>query len=96
MKPLMLCAVLLSVTTWAGEEGDFDPARLQSTEGKVPFFPLNDAKVLKAAEATYLDDGDYVLGVVLGGEARAYPARIIAFHHVVNDTVGGKPACLTY
>lgn len=37
-----------------------------------------------------------VLGVVAGGEARAYPIQLIGYHHQVRDTVGGKPLMITY
>lgn len=37
-----------------------------------------------------------VLGVVLGGEARAYPLRLLAYHHRVEDQLGGEPILATY
>ena len=39
----------------------------------------------------YLVGEDWVIGVALGGEARAYPLRILNWHEIVNDTVGGEP-----
>lgn len=44
----------------------------------------------------YLVGDDKVIGVVLSGEARAYPLRVLAWHEVVNDTVGGVPIAVTY
>jgi hypothetical protein len=38
---------------------------------------------------TFLVPGDRVVGVVLGGEARAYPLRVLNLHEMVNDVVGG-------
>jgi len=35
-----------------------------------------------------LDPDDKVLAVKLGGSARAYPIRSIAYHHIINDVVG--------
>jgi hypothetical protein len=95
---LWALAALACLPALAGEapKPAYDPSRFVSTKGKVVFVPLNDPKVLKASEVTYLDDGDIVLGISLDGEARAYPVRFIAFHHVVNDTIAGKPACVTY
>ena len=50
-----------------------------------------------AAEADdLLDGGDIVFGFVHGGEARAYPQRIMVRHEVINDTVGGLPVAITY
>ena len=43
-----------------------------------------------------VDDDDPVFGVVMDGEARAYPQDILAQHEIVNDTVGGKNVAVTY
>lgn len=37
-----------------------------------------------------------VIGIENNGEAKAYPIAIIAYHHQVLDTVGGKPFMITY
>jgi hypothetical protein len=43
-----------------------------------------------------LDPDDKVLAVKLGGSARAYPIRSIAYHHIINDVVGRQPIVATY
>lgn len=43
-----------------------------------------------------LDGAEMVIAVHQGGEARAYPIRIISYHHIVNDVVGGVPIVATY
>jgi hypothetical protein len=43
-----------------------------------------------------VDPDDKVLAVKLAGSARAYPIRSIAYHHIINDTVGGEPIVATY
>ena len=43
-----------------------------------------------------LDDGDPVFGVVLDGEAKAYPQHILVWHEIVNDEIGGVPGAVTY
>jgi hypothetical protein len=50
--------------------------------------PLNHPKTVTAEEATFLNETDVVFGVVVNGEARAYPKRILAWHEMVKDTVG--------
>lgn len=52
--------------------------------------PLKNPEVLPAAAADYLKDTDVVFGVVVNGEARAYPKRILAWHEMVKDQVGGE------
>ena len=44
----------------------------------------------------YLDGGDIVFGLVENGIARAYPQRILVWHEIVNDTVGGTGLAVTY
>lgn len=44
----------------------------------------------------YLVPHDLVLGLFHRGEARAYPLRVLNWHEVVNDTLGGDPILATY
>ncbi len=60
------------------------------------FVPLDDPVFLSVQDATHLADTDLVLGMEWMGEARAYPISMIWFHHIVNDTIGGRPVLLTY
>lgn len=53
--------------------------------------PLKNPKTISADDATYLADSDIVFGVEFGGQARAYPKRILAWHEMVKDVVGGRP-----
>lgn len=53
-------------------------------------------KLVPASEAGFLEPDDRVVGLVVGGEARAYPLRILNWHEVVNDAVDGKPIAVTY
>lgn len=57
---------------------------------------LDRPPTLPAATAGYLDRRDPVFGVELNGEARAYPLRILDWHEMVNDVVGGVPVSLAY
>jgi hypothetical protein len=60
------------------------------------FAPLASPRYARASEASWLKDGDMVLGVERNGEAVAYPVRQVAYHHVVMDEVGGVPIAATY
>lgn len=44
----------------------------------------------------YLLDTDKVLGVVMNGEARAYPHNVLWHHEIVNDDIGGTPVSVTF
>jgi hypothetical protein len=51
--------------------------------------PLEYPMHVGAGEAAYLGDGDIVFGIAVGGEARAYPKRILAWHEMALDRLGG-------
>ena len=59
------------------------------------FHPL-PAPGFQSVLQTQLDPGEMVLAVRFGNDARAYPIRAMAYHHVVNDVVGGIPVAVTY
>ena len=58
--------------------------------------PLRNPKMIDAADADYLDDDNVVFGLVVNGDARAYPKRILAWHEMFVDTVGGIPVAGVY
>jgi len=58
--------------------------------------PLEAPEHLSAVEATYLDDDNIVFGIVVGDEARAYPKRILAWHEMAVDVVGGLDLTIVY
>jgi hypothetical protein len=60
------------------------------------FNPLPNPAYAKAAEVTFINDNDRVLAVTIGGESVAYPVRLMGYHHVIGDTVGGTPIVATY
>lgn len=68
---------------------DIVPESLWDGRLKMPFHSLDDPKMVKAAEADFVDDDEYVLALTVNGESRAYPTRYIWWHHIVNDTIGG-------
>lgn len=78
------------------------PLRIRAEEidwGGVPLdgIPaLDNPDLLPADQAEYLAAGEPVLGVMLGGVARAYPLRILDWHELSNDVVGGVPIAITY
>jgi len=58
--------------------------------------PLYYPKVLPAEAARYMRDGNIVFGVVVNGEARAYPKRILAWHEMAVDKLGGTEITVVY
>ncbi|MEM9045826.1 MAG: DUF3179 domain-containing protein [Pseudomonadota bacterium] len=57
---------------------------------------LDNPPLIPAAEADYLKDDDLVFGVEINGDARAYPLRIMGWHEMFNEVIGGVPVALAY
>lgn len=60
------------------------------------FNPLAQTTFAAAAETDFVADDDMVLAVKINNEAVAYPVRQMAYHHIVQDVVGGQPITATY
>jgi membrane protease YdiL (CAAX protease family) len=59
------------------------------------FHPV-DTPQFESASASKLDKSEMILAVRYGSDARAYPIREMAYHHVLNDVVAGVPVAVTY
>ena len=57
---------------------------------------VQEPQFVKAADATFLDSNDKVIGVVIQGRARAYPIKILNWHEVVDDSITGIPLAVTF
>jgi len=57
---------------------------------------LYDPKFISADEADFLKSSDRVLGLYINGEAKAYPIRILNWHELVNDRIGGQEVLVSY
>jgi len=57
---------------------------------------LTNPRHVPAGAATYLTPDELVLGLVVRGDARAYPLRIMDWHEMANDVVGGVPISIAY
>lgn len=66
---------------------------------------IDDIPAIFAEDGLFVDaqtgseewpDAEGVLGLVINGDARAYPVRLLSLHEIVNDTVGGRPVAVTW
>ncbi|HSD29359.1 MAG TPA: DUF3179 domain-containing (seleno)protein [Vicinamibacteria bacterium] len=69
-----------------------------NTELHEPGFPVKSGLTIVPAAQAALRDDDLVLGIVVGGEARAYPINLMwePQNEVLNDTLGGEPIAATW
>lgn len=77
--------IRLEEITWGGVRKDGIPALVN---------PKLVAPTDKAA--SYLDDDELVFGVSINGDVRAYPLRMLDWHEMFNDVIGGVPVALAY
>lgn len=86
-KTLLVGLLLLTfVPAWFARQNHFEWM----------FNPLRNSAYVKANDASFVRDSDMVLAVKINNEAVAYPVRLMAYHHIVQDVVGGTPICATY
>ncbi|MCH9670405.1 MAG: DUF3179 domain-containing protein [Gammaproteobacteria bacterium] len=58
--------------------------------------PLRKPEMITADEATYLQDDHVVFAISVNGDVRAYPKRILAWHEMFVDEVGGVKVAGVY
>jgi Protein of unknown function (DUF3179) len=86
-KALLVVLLMLAIVpAWFARQNHFEWM----------FNPLKHSAYVKTADAAFVRDADMVLAVKINNEAVAYPVRLMAYHHVVGDVVGGTPICATY
>ena len=57
---------------------------------------LTSPGYVAASGAGFMAPDEKVLGVAVNGEARAYPLRILSWHELVNDRIGGEPVLVSW
>lgn len=75
--------IRLEEIAWGGVAKDGIPALINPT-----FVP--------ATAVVWLTEGELVFGVAVNDDVRAYPFRIMDWHEMADDVVGGVPVALAY
>ncbi|MGI9597894.1 MAG: DUF3179 domain-containing (seleno)protein, partial [Acidimicrobiales bacterium] len=75
--------IVLSQIQWGGV-----------TRGGIP--ELNQPARVAASTADWMTEDELVLGVVIEGQAVAYPIRILGHHELANDEIAGIPVSMVY
>jgi hypothetical protein len=57
---------------------------------------IDAPRFVASEQATWVDDTTPVLGVVVKGDARAYPVHVMDYHQIANDVVGDVPLAVTW
>jgi Protein of unknown function (DUF3179) len=83
---LIVPLVLVLLFTWLARQNHFEWM----------FNPLASVSFVPASSADFVADNEMVLAVNINGDAVAFPVRQMAYHHIVQDVVGGRPITATY
>ena len=73
---------------------DATPEVIDRLRDAIP--PLHEPQYESADEVRWLRDDDAVIGYAEGDSAWAYPIRILNFHEIVNDMLGGVAVLVSY
>ena len=112
LAPLMLGTLLLFAAapatggpgSWQDEWPDTDFSKHNVDLGEIlsggvrkDQIPALDDPVFEPVSAvTDLGPQEPVIGLVISGQARAYPLRVLTWHEIVNDELAGVPVAVTY
>ncbi len=83
IRPGVKHEIRLEEIAWGGVMKDGIPA-------------ITNPELIPAADATYLSEDEPVFGIEINGDVRAYPYRIMDWHEMFNDVIGGVPVSLAY
>ena len=84
--PILLPLLVIGFSIWFARQNHF----------LWMFNPLPNSAYAKVSEVDFVKDDEMVMAVEINGESVAYPVLQMAYHHVVQDVVGGKPITATY
>jgi len=109
VKKLFLLLFLSSLVTACGQNSSHAVAlpepeiyRLQpgelilaASEDDIPSIQTDSTDFVPAEKAD-LEEQELVVGLIIGGNPRAYPVRLLSLHEVVNDQVGDQYFAVTW
>ena len=100
--PISYAAANPDVWKRAWPKTDFSKSSVQFSEiisGGPPkdgIPPIDSPKFEKIGKVTDIPDTEPVIGLVVNGVERAYPLRILMWHEIANDEIGGIPVAVTF
>ena len=70
------------------------PGLIKRLRDAIP--PIHNPKYESASDATWLSSDDIVLGYIGGDQTWAYPIKILNYHEIVNENIGGEEVLISY
>ncbi|MCP4364504.1 MAG: DUF3179 domain-containing protein [Planctomycetes bacterium] len=92
---VMLACMQLCVVDAVGVE--VNPAEILSALPEDAIRSIDHPKFVSGKKADkQMDDDEQVIGLEVGGEAKAYPLYVLSSHEIVNDVIAGRPVAVTW
>lgn len=79
-------------TAYVGQGTGFDGIPALDAPPFITYSPIS----IDPEHPFYMEDEDLVIVVALNGVTKIYPHKILDWHEVINDEVGGTPITVTY
>lgn len=79
-----------------GQPDPVNRSELNSVLGPDAISAIDNPSFLPAARASSIPAKVPIIGVVLNGEAHAYPIPLLSSHEIVNDRLGGTDIAVTW
>ena len=101
MKPIslspLLAAVYIFIAGFALDNAIVPRTEILSGGPPKDGIPaLLKPKFVDADRAEFMKAEDQIIGVLISGQPRAYPIKILNWHEVVNDSVADNPIAVTF
>ncbi len=92
---VLTLAVRFSVSAGSRTKDDLEKEYRSASMRAVPrdAFPVlfNPSMGSVADGDKLIRPNEWVIGIAMGSEAKAYPVAVMGFHELINDTLGGHP-----
>jgi hypothetical protein len=76
---------------------EVDPGAIKELLPRGSIQAIDDPHFEPAESAdAFMDPDERIIGVVINGDARAYPINVLSVHEIVNDVVGGEAVAITW
>ncbi len=97
---LVLMPSILNATTDNGfdlSNSEIDTQKIEHGGPPKDGIPaLDSPRFTSPRDATFLREDDWIIGLEIDGDARAYPVKILNYHEIVNDRIGTLGVLISY
>lgn len=99
VKMIFLAGLLLGLGGWDFSKHNIPLNEISSGGPDKDGIPAIDRPrfvLAEQADKKFMKASDRVLGLVVNSKQKAYPIKILNWHEIVNDRIGGQPVVVTF